>query len=185
MTAIRHRREVNTTNPPAIDDFLVGEIVVNTVTGKLYIIQAHFDEATNRVVKDNVIEFSGKVVCQTNTDTPDIIFDDVSDFCCFGDTLSVEVSGLQRSPTNYSFAVEELTANMSQIDVEVANYKNYTGSLDAAGDPLLYRSAIVPVNINVTKEDSAVSIFKFKILSENNLITEKVLSIKCKECGNN
>ena len=180
---IRHRREVNTVNPPSIEDFDVGEIVINTVTGRMYLIQAHFDEGIQRVIKDNVIEFSGKVICQEQTNVPEIFFDDVSDFCCFGDTLSVEVSGLQRAPTNYSFEVEELTANSSRIDIASANYKNYTGALDAAGEPLLFRSALVPVNINVTKEDSSVSIFKFKILSENDLITEKVLSIKCKDCG--
>lgn len=181
---IRHRREIHTTNPPAIDDFDVGEIVINTVTGKIYIISAHFDEETQRVVKDNVIEFSGNVVCQTDNLVPDIAFGDVSSFCCFGDTLSVDVSGLKRAPTAYSFEVEELTDNKSIIDIESANYKNYTGSLDTNGDPLLLRSAIVPININVSKEDSSVSIFKFKVLSENNLITEKVLSIRCKDCGN-
>ena len=180
---IRHRREVNTVNAPSIEDFDVGEIVINTVTGKLYLIQAHFDEETNRIIKDNVIELSGKVVCQDQSNIPEIFFGDVSNFCCFGDTLSVEISGLQRSTTNYSFEVEELTSNSAKIDVSSANYKNYTGALDSAGEPLLFRSALVPININVTKEDSAVSIFKFKILSENDLITEKVLSIKCKECG--
>lgn len=179
---IKHRREVMTTNPPAIDDFDVGEIVINTVTGKLYIISAHFDEDTKRVIKDNVIEFSGNVLCQTYN-VPEIIFDDVSDFCCFGDTLSVEVSGLNRAPTNYSFELEELTDNNSTIEVELPSYINYSGSLDANNEPLLLRSAIVPVNINVNKESSAVSIFKFKILSENDIITEKVLTIRCKECG--
>lgn len=181
---IRHRREVNTTNPPSVDDFDVGEIVINTVTGKLYIVSAHFDEATQRVIKDNVIEFTGNVICQTDTAVPDIGFSDISDFCCFGDTLSVSVSGLKRSPTNYSFEAEELTDNKASIDIESANYRNYTGAVDENGESLLLRSAIVPVNINVTKEDSAVSIFKFKVLSENNLITEKVLSIRCKDCGN-
>lgn len=182
--AIKHRREVNSVNPPSIEDFDVGEIVINTVTGKLYIISAHYDEDTKRVLKDNVIEFSGKVLCQTY-DVPEIVFDDVSTFCCYGDTLSVAVSGLSREPAVYNFELEELTENNAVIDVETPNYKNYSGSLDANDQPLLLRSAVVPVSINVNTEKSSVSIFKFKILLENDIVTEKVLSIRCRDCGNN
>jgi hypothetical protein len=174
---IRHRRETKTLKAPSLDQIDIGEIVVNTKTGKLYIVSAAYNEETNAVEKQSVIEFSGKVVCQTQT-VPDIEFDDVSDFCCFGDTLSVSVSGLDRI-TDYDFVMQELTANGSTVTVESPHYTNYTGSDNSS----LLRSAIIPVNINVNKDVSAVSVFKFGIEVENDILTEKVLSIRCKDCS--
>ena len=86
---IRHRRDVKTINPPSAEEISVGEIVMNSRTGKLYIVsaQAIYDDSGKQigVQKQNVIEFSGKVVCSDDS-VPDIF--DVSTFCCFGDTLA-------------------------------------------------------------------------------------------------
>tara|TARA_B100001939_G_scaffold288549_1_gene259455 strand:- start:182 stop:763 length:582 start_codon:yes stop_codon:yes gene_type:complete len=187
---IRHRRDVKTINPPSAEEISVGEIVMNSRTGKLYIVsaQAIYDDSGKQigVKKQNVIEFSGKVVCSEVDSVPDISFDDVSTFCCFGDTLAVDVSGLDRV-TNYDFVMTELTANQSTISLSTPKYTNYLLEPEGSDtDPSLiqeYRSALIPININVARENSAVSVFKFGIEVDNVLLTEKVLSIQCNDCG--
>lgn len=174
---IRHRRDTKTIKAPAIDQVQVGEIVINAKTGKMYIVSAAYNEETGVVEKQSVIEFAGKVVCQ-NSVVPDIEFSDITDFCCFGDTLSVSVSGLDRI-TDYNFVMQELTANGSTITVENPHYNNYVASATLES----LRDAIIPVNINVNKDVSAVSVFKFGIEVENDILTEKVISIRCKDCG--
>jgi hypothetical protein len=179
---IRHRRDVKTINSPSIDEISIGEIVINAKTGKLYIVSAVYNEDKDTVEKQSVIEFTGKVLCQEEN-IPEIEFSDVSNFCCFGDTLSVEVSGLDRV-TDYDFAMVELTANSAEIDLEIPRYSNYMLNPES-NNPTLLRSATIPVNINVNKESSAVSVFKFGIEIDNTTLTEKVLSIRCKDCGTN
>lgn len=179
---IRHRRDVKTLNSPSIDEISIGEIVINAKTGKLYIVSATYNEDNDTVEKQSVIEFTGKVLCQ-DENIPQIEFSDVSTFCCFGDTLSVEVSGLDRV-TNYDFSMIELTANSAAIDVEAPRYSNYIINQDTT-TPTLLRSATIPVNINVNKENSAVSVFKFGVEINNTTLTEKVLSIRCRDCGSN
>ena len=177
---IKHRRDVKSIKAPSKEQIDIGEIVINAKTGKMYIVSAVYNEENDTVEKQSVIEFSGRVVCQTQS-VPDIEFSDVSNFCCYGDTLSVEVSGLDRV-TNYDFVMAELTANGASIDVENPKYTNYLvgENTDVVTE---MRSAIIPININVNKEISAVSVFKFGIEVENDTLTEKVLSIRCKDCG--
>jgi hypothetical protein len=184
---IRHRRDVKTINPPDKEEIAVGEIVMNTRTGKLYIVSAKaiLDDAGKQigVEKENVIEFSGKVVCSDIDLVPELSFSDISAFCCFGDTLSVDVSGLDRI-TDYDFVMTELTANDSTISLESPKYTNYSIASSEGSDVVKdYRSAMIPININVSKESSAVSVFKFGIEVDNSLLTEKVLSIQCNNCG--
>ena len=159
---------------------------MNTRTGKLYIVsaQAIFDDGGKQigVQKESVIEFSGKVVCSDIDVVPELLFSDTSAFCCFGDTLSVDVSGLDRI-TDYDFVMTELTANDSTISLESPKYTNYSITSEGSDVVKDYRSAMIPININVSKESSAVSVFKFGIEVDNSLLTEKVLSIQCNNCG--
>jgi len=188
---IRHRRDVKSINPPDKEEIAVGEIVMNSRTGKLYIVsaQAIYDDSVPPkqigVQKESVIEFSGKVVCSDLDSVPELSFSDISAFCCFGDTLSVDVSGLDKV-TDYDFVMTELTANKSNISVETPKYSNYTVRPEGSDEnPSLiqeYRSALVPISINVTKKSSSVSVFKFGIEVDNSLLTEKVLSIQCNDC---
>jgi hypothetical protein len=182
MAGPQFRRDVSTTNIPSKDQIEIGEIVINAVTGRLYTVTVNPPTvAGGSPTKGEVIEFVGSLVCQQTTTVPDIIFSDTTGFCCLGDTLGVEVSGLQEN-TNYTFSMSELTENSSSIGLASANYTNYTGSVN--GDDINYlKSAIIPVSINTTDNKSAVSIFEFNVLSENDLITSKVLSVKCKDCS--
>ena len=143
-----------------------------------------FDDSGKQigVQKENVIEFSGKVVCSDIDAVPELSFSDVSAFCCFGDTLSVDISGLDRI-TDYDFVMTELTANNSTISLESPKYTNYSITPEGSDVAQDYRSAMIPININVSKESSAVSVFKFGVEVDNSLLTEKVLSIQCNNCG--
>ncbi len=178
---IRHRRDVTTVKAPAKDEIQVGEIVLNSKTGKMYIVQASYDENKRTIVKQAVIEFTGKVVCGNEDAIPDIGFSDVSEFCCYGDTVLVEISGLDRV-TDYKYNMVELTANNADIDLEASKDKMYILAENTPNEEAL-KSVTVPININVNKEASAVSVFKFSMEVDNQVLTEKVLSIKCKDCG--
>ena len=78
--------------------------------------------------------------------------------------------------------MSELTENSSSINIASANYKNYTGSINGT-DINYLKSAILPISINTSDNKSAVSIFEFNVLSDNDLITSKVVSVKCKDCS--
>tara|TARA_B100001769_G_C22095014_1_gene590722 strand:+ start:16 stop:594 length:579 start_codon:yes stop_codon:yes gene_type:complete len=180
---IRHRRDVTTVKAPAKDEIQVGEIVLNSKTGKMYIVQASYDENKKAVVKQSVIEFAGKVVCGNEDAIPDVEFSDVSEFCCYGDTVLVEMSGLDRV-TNYKYNMVELTANNAVTDIEASKDKMYIVGENTPNEQQL-KSVTIPININVNKEASAISVFKFSAEVDNEVLTEKVLSIKCKDCGGN
>ena len=182
MAGPQFRRDVSTSNIPSKDQIEIGEIVINAVTGRLYTVTVNPPTIEGgSPTKGEVIEFVGSLVCQTTTSVPDINFSDTTGFCCLGDTLGVEVSGLQLD-TNYTFSMSELTENSSSIDLETPNYSNYTGSINGT-DINYLKSAIVPININTSDNKSAVSIFEFNVLSDNDLITSKVVSVKCKDCS--
>ncbi len=182
MAGPQFRRDISTTNIPSKDQIEIGEIVINAITGRLYTVTVNPPiVAGGSPTKGEVIEFVGSLVCQQATSVPEIIFSDTTGFCCLGDTLGVEVSGLQEN-TNYTFSVSELTENSSSINLASANYTNYTGSVNGT-DINYLKSAIVPVSINTSDNKSAVSIFEFNVLSENDLITSKVVSVKCKDCS--
>ncbi len=182
MAGPQFRRDVSTSNIPSKDQIEIGEIVINAVTGRLYTVTVNPPTIEGgSPTKGEVIEFVGSLVCQTTTTVPDILFSDTTGFCCLGDTLGVEVSGLQEN-TNYTFSMSELTENSSSIDIASANYKNYTGSINGT-DINYLKSAILPISINTSDNKSAVSIFEFNVLSDNDLITSKVVSVKCKDCS--
>lgn len=167
-------RDETTSNSPSADQIEVGEIFMNSVVGKLYM----------KLVDGTIVEFAGSQICYDTN--PEIYFSDLSEVCCYGDTFNVDVSGLQRSPKTYSFEVEELTDNKASINVASPMYENYTGILpnNPSNTGIMdLRSASVPIYINVDDSKLSVTLLKFKILSDNNLITEKVASVRCKNCG--
>ena len=103
MAGPQFRRDVSTTNIPSKDQIEIGEIVINAVTGRLYTVTVNPPTIDGgSPTKGEVIEFVGSLVCQTTTTVPDILFSNTTGFCCLGDTLGVEGSGLQEN-TNYTF----------------------------------------------------------------------------------
>jgi hypothetical protein len=164
------KRDETSTSAPASNQLEVGELVMNSVTGKLY----------TKLVSGAIVEFVGQQVCYIAV--PDIEFDNVSDFCCYGDVLTVKIRGLQPSPTTYSFEIQELTNNDSTTTVRTPVYSNYTGSSVAGSNPVALREAIIPIDVEING-NNPISIFKFTVLSGNIPLTEKTISICCKNCG--
>jgi hypothetical protein len=169
---ILKRDETSTANPDP-SQLVVGELVMNAVTGKLF----------TKLVDGSVIEFLGKRIC--NGVIPSISFADVSNFCCYSDMLTVTIRDLQPEPKNYSFDFEELTGNNSSGTINTPIYTSYV-STDSngipAGQSLSLREANVPVTISIANPNN-INIFKFSVYSDNIKITEKTLAITCNSCG--
>lgn len=163
------RTESDESSPnPAPDQIDVGELVMNSVTGKLY----------TKLTNGTIVEFLSQKICYSAT--PTISFESTVGFCCYGDIMYVKVEGLKSEPEQYTFTLSELTANNSTISVSEAAYSIYTvtGSDD---EEITLRRATIPININILNPDS-VNIFKFTISSNNVNITEKTIAIPCSVC---
>ena len=160
-------RDETTTNHPAEDQMVVGELMLNSVTGTLY----------TKLIDGSIIEWKGQKVCYASV--PKISFSDVSSFCCYGDVLTVNVTGLLSLPKSYSFTCEELTGNGNTVVVNTASYAPYT---DPEKPSISLRQATVPVNISITNAQK-INIFKFAVYSDNALVTEKTIAITCNVCG--
>lgn len=161
--SLKLKRDESSTNPPAPNQLEIGELVMNSKTGKLY----------TKLSSGIVVEFAGRQVCYAPV--PMIAFDDVSNFCCNGDSLSVRVKGLQASNTNYTFVITELTNNSSMFTITDVAYNNYTDNGQAYGE------ATVLISAEIDGADP-ISLMKFTVELNNQQLTEKVISICCKNC---
>jgi hypothetical protein len=165
---LKLKRDITSINPPAPNQLEVGELVINSKTGKLY----------TKLIDGTIVEFISRQVCYMPI--PTIVFDDISNFCCAQpDTFSVKVRGLEASNTQYTFNVVELTDNNAVFSTDSVSYNNYTDS----GGGKAYNEAIIPVTGTILGSDS-ITILKFSVLLNNQVITEKTVSICCKNCPN-
>lgn len=172
MKLIINRDEI-TTASPAPNQVSVGELVMNSVTGKLY----------TKLTDGTVVEFISQRICYGSV--PAISFSDSYNFCCYGDILYINIKELQPEPTNYSFSFEELTGNSSVISIGPPNYTPYFASgINGipSGQIVSLREASIPVDITMTSPDS-INIFKFALYSDNNKITETTTAITCSVCN--
>lgn len=187
MSLLLFKRDETGLGHPAPEQLSVGEIVINSITGKLY----------TKLVDGSVIEFIGQKICFDPT--PEIFTyyenalianDIVTNFCCTGALLEFEVKKLKPEPTPYIFRLVELTnnANQTEISVQSAQFSTYEDTI-AATPPstnstiISYRKAIVPVNIAITLNTTGISLFKFTVLSDlaRPPIIEKIITIRCQE----
>lgn len=162
--SLKLKRDETSTNPPAPNQLMVGELVMNSKTGKLY----------TKLTSGIVIEFAGRQVCYAPT--PVIAFDDVTNFCCNGDSLSIKVQRLQASNTDYVFSAEELTNNAGIFAITDVGYNNYTLNGQTFGEATI----VVSVDINGT---DPITLMKFSVQLDNDYLTEKTISICCKNCS--
>jgi hypothetical protein len=161
--SLKLKRDETSTNPPAPNQLEVGELVMNSKTGKLY----------TKLSNGIVFEFAGRQVCYAPV--PIITFDDVTNFCCNGDSLSIKIKGLQASNTSYVFNIDELTNNSSVFSIADVGYDNYTENGQTFGE------ATVVVSVEINGSDP-ITIFKFSVELDNSYLTEKTISICCKNC---
>jgi hypothetical protein len=172
---------------PSPDQVDVGELVINTITGKLY----------TKLDNGSVVEFISQKICFDPA--PDISFfyenrailaPDylISNFCCAGGLLTIVVDKLKPEPVTYNFNLTELTTNtdIDNISVGSAAYTTYT--LIENDIENVYRKASIPVSISFNEINyNNISLFQFKIsdsLGKNVRGSERILTIKCLESSN-
>lgn len=175
------KRDESGTGFPSSDQLLVGELVINSVTGRLY----------SKLTDGSIVEWIAQKICFDPV--PDISLfyessmvtnDIVENFCCLGGILEFEVSKLKSSPNEYRFDLVELTTNSlpGDISVQQAKYSDYTiPSSKDTDETVSVRKAIVPINLSITNSQQNISIFKFTVtsISDNKKLIEKIITIKC------
>lgn len=167
------KRDETTNGIPDFAQVDVGELVMNSVTGKLY----------TKLTDGTLIEFIGQKVCYGPI--PTISYSAVNDFCCFGDILTATIKDLLPEPKSYTFEFTELTNNNSSITVNSPNYINYTLSGVQgipSGQTVTLREATIPINVSISGPNN-ISIFKLGVVSNNITITEKTIAISCNTCS--
>lgn len=170
------KRDDSGESHPHPDQLEVGEVVINSVTGKIY----------SKLVDGSIVEWSSQKVCFDPI--PELSFyyenaqinDTLNSFCCGGDIIVTKIDSLKIEPKEYSFEFTELTTNTipSNIVLSPVQYENYSTTQN--NQTVSLRRAIIPINLSIIKTNN-ISIFKFTILSDGRKLTEKLLTIKCFE----
>lgn len=176
MSRLLLKRDETSVNAPSADQLQVGELVLNSVTGKLY----------TKLSNGDIMEYIGQKVCYSILPSIKYFYEDkeVSDsiqgFCCAGGIFVAEVSGLRLSPVNYTFALVELTTNTSpqNITVGAPEYSVYAVS------GINYRKALIPITLSINSSSyKNISIFKLNVFSEGIKISEHIITLQCLEAG--
>lgn len=187
MSLLLLKRDETGLGHPAPEQLTVGELVINSVTGKLY----------TKLVDGAVVEFIGQQICFEPLPEIAVLYENViitndiiKNFCCTGALLEFEVSKLKPEPAPYSFALTELTTNSLPQDIQIqeAKYINYEETIPAtppntAATIINYRKATVPVNLSITLNTTGISLFKFAVIADpaRPPVLEKVITIQCQE----
>lgn len=157
---------------PSINQLALGELAINSVTGKLYTKVRPLG-----ATEDVIFEFVGQPVCFSKM--PIITFDVIDRFCCSGDVIKVKVTDLLDS-NNYHFELEDISANGSEITVNEPIYTSYPKTNN--GITIVYKEAVVPITVKINGQKTW-TVFKFKVYGRNNDInaelTSKTISIAC------
>lgn len=179
---LKLKRDEESIAHPHVDQLEVGELVMNSVTGRLY----------SKLVDGTLVEWISQKVCfevapviafshGVNTD-----INNLNNFCCAGDILVATVRGLRpESNVMYNYEFTELTENTSLTNIQIANpqYSLYEETNpDNAQETISYRQAVVPINFSIDNT-SNISIFKFAVIAAdtNKKLVEKLITIKCYE----
>jgi hypothetical protein len=170
---LKFKRDETTNGIPDFTQVDIGELVMNSVTGKLY----------TKLTDGSLVEFISQKICYGPI--PSISYSAVNDFCCFGDLLTVTIDDLLPEPKVYSFEFTELTNNSSTVTVNSPSYSNYAVSGTQgipSGQSVLLRQATIPINVSINGANN-ISIFKLGIVSNNITVTEKTIAISCNTCS--
>lgn len=187
MSLLLFKRDETGLGHPAPEQLSVGEIVINSVTGKLY----------TKLVDGSVIEFIGQKICfdplpEISTYYENVLIsnDIVNNFCCAGALLEFEVKKLKLEPAPYSFTLTELTnnANPQEVAVQTAKFSVYDESIppqppSTTPTIITYRKAIVPINLAISLNTQGISLFKFAVIGDPSrpALIEKIITIRCQE----
>lgn len=176
------KRDETGSGYPSPDQIEIGELVMNSVTGKLY----------SKLKDGSIVEWIGQRICFEPT--PDIVTyynnsviinDSIDQFCCLGGILSFEVSKLKLEPEEYLFEFIELTNNSNIEDIQVQDAKFTQYNIPKPGSTTVtipLRKAIVPINLAILNSQQPLSIFRFTVISKtqnNKKLAEKIVTVKC------
>jgi hypothetical protein len=172
------KRDITSSAAPAPNQIEVGELAINAKTGILY----------SKLADGTVIKWLGAPVCETDNQTicpvpvPEISTSDITNFCCNGDSLTVNVSNLLVNH-RYKCSIKDISTGESS-----------TFSVSPESSQLLPlnksdRSAVF--NINLVKEIQPIAFIKISIhetIKTNNvdidmLRSEKIVTICCTNCS--
>jgi hypothetical protein len=171
------KHDEQTTNSPGLEQLILGELAINSVTGKIFT-RIRPPGAPTDGTGDVVFEFVGQPICFTKM--PIITFDPIDRFCCSGDLLKVKVSDLIANQ-EYRFELEDLSANNVTTTINDPVYTPYSSTLPN-GNTINYKEAIVPITVAING-NKPWTIFKFKVLGKNNdlnaELTSKTITISC------
>lgn len=165
-------RDEETTAHPAPDQVSVGELVMNSVTGKIY----------SKLTDGTIVEWVSQRVCYAPM--PEISFSNTNNICCYGTIIYANIKNLQPEPKVYSFNFEELTGNSNSGTIDEPSYTSYVVSGTEGippGQSVTLREAVVPITLDINNPNN-INIFKFSIYSDNVQLTEKVLPLTCNIC---
>jgi len=172
------KRDNSSEGHPHPDQLEVGELVMNSVTGRLY----------TKLIDGSIVEWISQRVCFDVAPTLSYyydnieVFDSINGFCCAGDILVVQARGLKPPPANYVFEFVELTSNtvQSNINLSPPQFTPYTETKD--DEVISLREATIPINLSIDKSNN-ISIFKFIVSLDGRKLIEKLINIKCFEEG--
>lgn len=184
MKLLLKRDEVGSGHPSP-EQLEVGELVMNSVTGKLY----------SKLKDGSIVEWIGQKICfdptpEVATYYENILYtnDYINEFCCLGGILEFSVTKLKMEPEEYDFEFVELTTNSNPSDIAIQDpkYSEYTipkpGS--TTNETISLRKAVVPINVAILNKQQNISIFKFTVLSKtmnNKRLIEKIITLKCQD----
>lgn len=179
------KRDIEGEGFPAPDQISVGELTMNSVTGKLY----------TKLVDGSIVEFVSQKICFDPI--PEILFfyenDPISppnylinNFCCAGGLFTIIVDKLKPAPMDYNFNLVELTNNTlpQNISLSPPSYSTYT--IVENNNTITYRKATIPASISITDINyNNISLFQFSVYDNitGKIVRggEKILTIKCLE----
>jgi hypothetical protein len=174
------KRDETGTGFPAPDQIAIGELVINSKTGKLY----------TKLVDGSIIEWIGQKICFEPV--PTIAFEynnqsisNIDRFCCAGDNIIVKVDKLKTEPYVYNFSFVELTQNSATELISVSDPKFETYQETINGVVRSVRKCTIPINFSIKNTNyNNISMFKFIITDQNGaIVVEQIITLKCLEAS--
>jgi hypothetical protein len=172
---------------PAPDQVDIGELVINTITGKLY----------TKLDSGAVVEFISQKICfdpapnisffyeSRVVAAPDYLIDN---FCCAGGLLTVVISKLKPEPATYGFNLIELTNNTANENISIGEPAYVVYSETENGTTVPYRKATIPITLSFNSLNyNNISLFQFKLTDSLNKVvrgSERIVTIRCLESTN-
>jgi hypothetical protein len=179
------KRDIEESGFPAADQVDVGELVINSTTGRLY----------TKLTDGSIVEFISQKICFEPI--PEILFFYentavvppnylINNFCCAGGLFTITVDKLKPAPFDYNFILTELTQNTLPQNISLSSPSFVTYTETENGEERTYRKATIPATISITDTNyNSISLFQFAVYDNlsNKIIRggEKILTIKCLE----